>query len=133
MLMIRRDWPIGLSSPQKALEWVNSYIAYGRPAEAHEFLKQAIQKFPSDPGLQTALNRIHKLNHEEIAARNGPSLLVTLFIGAFLLWCCAFTIRGILEAPWTVKIVCVILLALCLIGVYAVARHAISRWRLKAP
>ena len=131
MLRLRTDWQIGMSSPQTALEWVDRYIAYGRPAEAYEFLKLANKKYPSDPGLQTALERVQKLNHEEIAARNGPPLLVTLYGGGFLLWCCAFAIRGIVEAPWTVKIICVILLALCLLGIYAVVRHAVVRWTLK--
>ena len=92
-----------MSSPQKAREWIDSQIAYGRPAQAYEFLKQAHKKLPSDQGLLAALDRVQKLTHDEVAVRNGPPLFLTWFAGALLLWCCVFAIRGIVEPPWTVK------------------------------
>lgn len=131
MLWPRTDWQIGLSSPQKALEWADSFIAYGRPAQALELLKQANQKFPSDPSLQGALHKVQQLNHEDIATRNGPNLLAALFAFAFLLWACGFAATGIVQAPWPVKLICAILLAGCVFGLYAVGRHAIARWRMK--
>ncbi len=124
------DWQIGMSSPAKAIEYSDTFIAWGRPAQALALLHAAVAKFHADTGLRQALDKAQALDQEPVAARNGPPLLLTIPVIGFLLWCCGFALYGLAQAPWTVKPFFAILLALMAFGCYAASRHAIARWRL---
>ncbi len=124
------DWQIGMSSPAKAIEYSDTFIAFGRPAQALSLLHAAVAKFPEDTGLRLALSKAQALDQELVAARNGPPLLLTIPVIGFLLWCCSFAIYGLTQAPWKIKPVFAILLAFMAFGCYAATRHAIARWRM---
>lgn len=124
------DWQIGMSSPAKAIEYSDTFTAYGRPAQALALLHAAVAKFPADPGLRLALDKAKALDQELIAARNGPPLLLTIPTIGFLVWCCGFALYGLTQAPWKIKPFFAILLTFMAFGCYAASRHAIARWRL---
>jgi len=124
------DWQIGMSSPAKAIEYSNTFIAFGRPAQAVALLHAAVAKFPADTGLRLALDKARALDQELVAARNGPPLLLTIPVIGFSLWCCGFALYGLAQAPWKIKPFCAILLAFMAFCCYAATRHAIARWRL---